>query len=208
MVDFPRTYFRPLSERWWLQGVVINGGTSVGGSARVTRTDGGGLWMCEQTFLLTSPQQRKIARAFSAQLDGGAATVDVPFFVGDTGPFPAEGSFAPSYAFADPAAVRSTSLTVGITIGLPIQPGDVFAVTHTTKGRRKYVVHSASEPSGEEQAIVVRPPLRQAVTTEALDFMKPSCRMRLMNPDEFIGAMGTDRVIEAKAVWMESFDAS
>lgn len=205
MVDFPTDLLRPRTERWRLAGVTLSGGVSVGGMSPVARTDGGGLWVCEQSFLLATPAQRKAARALLAQLDGGAATIAIPRFVGDDGP---GGVWEMDYSAAASAALRATTATVSVTTGLPLTGGESFSITHPTRGRRIYDVATAGALTAGEQTITFRPPLREAVTTEALDFRAPSCVMRLTNPDEFMGALGVDHIVEATAVWVEAFDAA
>lgn len=204
-MDFPADDMKPRMERWRLGAVTIAGGVSVGGVSRLARTDGGGLWMCEQSFLLATDRQHKAARAFEAYLDGGVATVDVPRYVGGTGPVPEGGGWAPVIAFAVPAALRATSADVAVAVGLPLTGGESFSITHPTKGRRLYVVVAATALTAGAQTITFRPPLREAVTVEALDFQTPSCTMRLANPQEFMGALGVDGLAEASAVWVEAF---
>jgi len=205
MIVFPRALLRPRSERWTLKGVALNGGVSVGGLSPVSRTDGGGLWVCEQNFLLATPAQRKAGRALMAQLDGGAATVEVPRFVGDDGP---GGTWSMDYSAADAAALRATALNVTVTVGLPLTGGEAFTIDHPVRGKRTYDVATSGALTAGEQAITFRPPLREAVTTEAIDFQTPSCVMRLANPDEFMSAMSLDRTVEVNAVWVEAFDAA
>lgn len=202
MVDWPTDVLNPRSEVWRLQGVALNGGVNTAGTSRLTRTDGGGLWTCEQSFLLGTSAQRKAARALEAQLDGGAAYVDVPRFVGDDGP---GGQWLIDVSFAAAAALRATTATVAITVGLPLTGGEAFSVDHATKGRRLYVVATAGDLTAGQQAITFRPPLREAVTTEALDFQTPSCRMRLANPEAFMGATDVSHMAEANAAWVEAF---
>jgi hypothetical protein len=196
--------FEASSERWRLTGVTINGGVTVGGIAPRGLTDGGGLWVCEQIIPLPDPEHRKAARALEVQMDGGARSTVVPRFIGDDGP---GGEWLIDIVFAEPAALRATTATVSLNVSLPLIGGEAFSITHPTKGKRLYVVASAEDPVSGEQEITFRPPLREAVTTEALDFQDVGCVMQLANPADFIGAMDVTKLTEANAVWVESFDA-
>lgn len=184
--------------------MAINGGTTVAGTSPVSRTDGGGLWICEQSFLLSTKEQRKAARALMAQLDGGSTPIILPRHAED-GP---GGEWDIDIAFASAAALRATSGTVAINVSLPLVGGEPFSINHPAKGWRTYDVATASPLVDGEQVITFRPPARQAVTNEALEFQKPACVMRLANPDECLGALDTTRVVEFNPVWIESFDAA
>lgn len=204
MISFPRDLPPPRTERWRLQGVAINGGTTVAGMAPVSRTDGGGLWVCEQSFLLSTSAQRKAARALIAQLDGGSRSIILPRHAED-GP---GGEWDVDIAFATAAALRATSATVNVTVSLPLTGGEPFSVNHPGKGWRTYDIATAGELAAGQQAITFRPPLRQAATDEALEFQQPACVMRLANADECLGALDATKIVEFNPVWIESFDAA
>lgn len=184
--------------------VNIGGGVTVGGQSPQSRTDGGGLWMCEQNFLLARPEQRKAGRALLAEIDRTGKPVIVPRFVGEDGP---GGEWAIDVSFAAPAALRATTATVTVTVGLPLTGGEPFTVVHPTKGPRTYDIATAGPLVDGEQVITFMPPLREAVTDDALDFQNVRCVMALRNQGELLAAMSVDRLIEANAMWVESFDA-
>ena len=196
----------PRSQRWRLAGVTIAGGVSVGGVSPMARTDGGGMWVCEQNILVHGRYALLQMQAFEAAMDAGVEPVLVPRYIGETGPIP-PGVHWPVTITAAAAVKRATALTLNVSQAAPLQAGVVFSIDHPgSAGRRKYVVRSAAAASGGSQAITIRPPLRQAITAAtALDFIAPSCPMRLTNPDALSGPMGLDRTVELNPVWVEAF---
>lgn len=197
--------FDPSAERWRLRGVTISGGISVAGTAPSARTDGGGLWVCEQRIPLPDTEHLKAARALVAALDGDLTPMNVPYFVGDTGPFP-DGEWNAVVSLSSAAALRAAAITVTLTRAFPLEGGEVFSVDHATRGRRLYTVAEAGGASGGAQQIIIRPPLREAVPSgAALDFNTPSCRMKLTNPEEFAAGVDAGKLTEVPAIWVEAF---
>ena len=196
----------PRSQRWALRAVTISGGTTVAGTSPLARTDGGGLWICEQNILVHDRDGLLQMQAFEAAMDGGLEPVLVPRYIGETGPIP-PGVHWPVTITAAAAAKRATALTLNVSQAAPLQAGVVFSIDHPgSAGRRKYVVRSAAAASGGSQAVTIRPPLREAITAAtALDFIAPSCPMRLTNPEAFSGPMGLERTVELNPVWVEAF---
>lgn len=215
---WPWDLLTPREERWRLQGVAMSGGVSLAGSTRVARTDGGGIWVGEQSFLLTSRDQIKAARAIEASLDGGVGQIvawsfEAPFAPegltlsevphSDGAPFGDGSAYltAPYGATttAD-AALRATVLPITMISGV-VQGGERFSIVHPTKGWRRYTV---SRVDGDE--ITIRPPLREAASSGTeLNFLRVGCACRLANPEEFFGAMDAARIIDVTARWVEAF---
>lgn len=215
---WPWDLLPPRAERARLQGVAMTGGQSVGGIVRSSRMDGGGLWVIEQEFLFHSRAQIKTARAIEAGLDGGSGEIVVRVFETPFAPAGAEVStvpFSDGTTFSDgtefasvptgatltaSAALRDTTVSLTMITGA-LEGGERFGIDHTTKGRRLYTVARI-----DGDTITIRPPLREAcaVGTE-LDFARPSCTVRLSNPDDFLGALDLNNHTVATAVWIESF---
>lgn len=221
MNEWPWALLTPRSERWRLRGVAINGGTSVGGLSPLSRTDGGGLWVGEQNILLHSRAQIKVARAIEGLLDGGSGqcvawSYEEPFapaglvagrVTHSNGATFSNGALylvAPTGAVVtEDAALRATSLRIGLVVG-SLEGGERFSIVHPTKGRRRYTVTRV-----EGDTATIRPPLREAVVVgEGMDFLRVGCVSRLANPEDFLGSFGVDRMIEATAIWVESFDVA
>lgn len=204
--------FDPETEIWRLRGVAISGGVSVGGSSQLSRTDGGGLWSCEQTGIeIWTTEQLLAASALDMQLEGGASAIVVPCFSWPLRPVPAGVDWSVSVALTADAALRATTLTIVIATGAPLVGGEPFSITGPVHGKRLYRVHSADPAVTVDgvttQTIRIRPPLREAVTAgTALDFEKPGCVMRLANPDAWLSPLDAAHEQVAQPVWIEHFD--
>lgn len=206
---FPVETLTPASERWRLVGTTVSGGVNLIGFPGLARTDGGGLWMCWMDDIeLVTPAEIKAARALELRLDEGVTTLEVPAFEGPTGVVPPGAGWRAIYAAAAPAALRATTLTITRSVGMALTGGEKFTIVHPTMGARIYGVAEVTATDGPDQTIKIRPPLREAVTDEAIDFNDPRCRMRLANPEEFLGALDASHESSAKAIWVESFDAA
>ncbi|HWW11376.1 MAG TPA: hypothetical protein VN018_02585 [Brevundimonas sp.] len=218
MDEWPWDLLPPRTDRWTLQGVAINGGVSVGGVSRLTRTDGGGLWVGEQSFLLTEPVQIKTARALEGLMDGGSGLIVAWSFEEPFAPAGAEASLTPysdGSAFSDggmfvtaptgttlaaDAALRATVLSVTMEVGA-LQGGEQFSIVHPVMGWRRYRVVRV-----EGGQVTIRPPLREASSAGAvLRFDRVGCVCRLANPQEFMGALGIEHSIDVTARWVEAF---
>lgn len=218
MDHWPWRLLTPRHERWRLQGVALNGGVNVGGNTTVARTDGGGLWVGEQSFLLSTRDQIKAARAIEASLDGGVGKIvawsfEKPFVPGNIGavsiphldgvPF-GDGSF---YASAPAGATVTTDCPLRATI-IPLavlsgelQGGEHFSIKHPLCGWRRYRVNRVGDGTAE-----IRPPLREAISAGTdIHFIRVGLACRLANPDEFFGALDPSRIVEVTARWVEAF---
>ena len=225
MDTWPINLFAPRSVRWRLQGVSNSGGTSVSGLNRFARTDGGGFWVCQMSGIWLRRRDHLLAmRALEGLLAGGVATILVPSCECRLKPLPVEvttcGGTVPhsdGSPFSDgteyvsgaieitaaAAALRATSLTISIVTGSGLRGGEHFSIDHTTKGRRMYRVIRV----GEAGVVTIDPPLREAITADTiLDFDNPSLPMRILNPDDFFGAIELGRFAEAAPLFQESFD--
>lgn len=205
--------FDPETEIWRLRGVTISGGVSIGGSSTLTRTDGGGLWTCEQTGIeIYTPEQLLAASALDMQLEAGASPIVLPCFNWPLRPVPAGVDWRVAIALTADAALRATTLQVVLTTGAPLIGGEPFSITGPVHGKRLYRVHSAaSAPVTVDgvttQTIRIRPPLREvAETGSSLDFETPGCVMRLANPDAWLSPLDASHEQTAQPVWVEHFD--
>lgn len=218
MDHWPWDLLTPRQERWRLQGVALNGGTTVAGTQRPSRTDGGGIWVGEQSFLLTTPEQIKAARAIEAILDGGVGKIvawsfEEPFAPGDLVPSAAPHSDGASFGDGTlygsvPAgatvtadcALRTTHIPLTMLSGV-LQGGEHFSIIHGSAGWRRYRVARVGDGYAE-----IRPPLREAITNGTpLYFVRVGLGVRLANPDEFFGALDPSRIVEVTARWVEAF---
>lgn len=78
------------------------------------------------------------------------------------------------------AALRATSLSIEINNAGELVGGEAFSINHENAGWRMYVIRTISDDGG---TITVNPPLREAVTAgTALEFDRPRCTMRLVQP--------------------------
>lgn len=205
--------FDPETEAWKLRGVTIGGGVSVGGSAQLSRTDGGGLWTCEQTGIeIYTPEQLLAASALDMQMDGGSVPIVVPCFNWPLRPVPAGVDWRVAIALIEDAALRATTLTVVLTVGSPLIGGEPFSITGPVHGKRLYRVHSQVSPpvttgGVTTQTVRIRPPTREAITAgTALDFERPGCVMRLTNPDGWLSPLDAGHEQVAQPTWVEHFD--
>lgn len=218
MDHWPWDLLTPRQERWRLQGVALNGGTTVAGTQRPSRTDGGGIWVGEQSFLLSSRDQIKAARAIEATLDGGVGKIvawsfEEPFAPGDL--VPAAVPHSDGAAFGDGTLYGSVPAGATVTAACPLrathiplamlsgslQGGEHFSIIHASSGWRRYRVARVGDGYAE-----IRPPLREAIPNgTALYFLRVGLGVRLANPDEFFGALDPSRIIEVTARWVEAF---
>ena len=215
---WPWDLLTPRQERWRLQGVALNGGVNVGGNTTVARTDGGGIWVGEQSFLLSTRDQIKAARAIEASLDGGVGQIvawsfEEPFVPGnltagsvphsDGSPF-GDGTLygsVPAGAITTAAcALRATIIPLTMLAGV-LQGGENLSIIHETRGWRRYRVARVGAGFAE-----IRPPLREAIPSGAqLYFVRVGMAARLSNPNEFFGALDPSRIVEVTARWVEAF---
>lgn len=218
MDHWPWDLLTPRQERWRLQGVALNGGTTVAGTQRLSRTDGGGIWVGEQSFLLSSRDQIKAARAIEAILDGGVGKIvawsfEVPFAPGDVTPAAVPhsdgapfgdgtlyGSVPAGATVTADCPLRATHIPLTMLSGV-LQGGEHFSIIHAVAGWRRYRVARVGDGYAE-----IRPPLREAIPSgTALYFVRVGLGVRLANPDEFFGALDPSRIVEVTARWVEAF---
>lgn len=215
---WPWDLLTPREERWRLQGVALSGGVNVGGNTTVARTDGGGIWVGEQSFLLTSRDQIKAARAIEAILDGGVGQIvawsfETPFVPGDIAapaaphsdgsPFGDGALYGTMPAGATTTAacpLRATVIPLTMISGV-LQGGENLSIVHATRGWRRYRVGRVGDGFAE-----IRPPLREAIGSGTpLYFARVGTVARLANPDEFFGPLDPSRIVEVTARWVEAF---
>lgn len=218
---WPRQLFPAAEVRWHLQNRVIGGGMPVVGPARMTGTDGGGLWVCEMTGIwLRKREQIMAARALDAIMDGGLQSIvvgscearfarwavsseSVPH--SDGSPFSDDAFYAgasPTGLVSADAALRTTTLILDMPDGVSLIGGEAISIVHPIKGPRRYTIARV----GDAGAVTVRPPLREAVTAgTAVDFSTGACVMRLANADDFFSAIRMGRFADLSPVFVEAF---
>jgi hypothetical protein len=201
---FPTRLFGPSSLQARLVGQAITGGVSLSGEAQFADASGGGRWVVDfgETALWT--KEKVLAwRRLAAMLDGGAASVIVPFadrrhqpvnpkytgsdtfgtttWVADRDAWTAEEVTAVTTA---DAALGATSLAFNLTAPLALLGGEKLAILHSTMSWRIYeigrVKTGGTVGSAVATTVDIRPPLRQAVASaSALNFTSPRCVMRV-----------------------------
>ncbi len=218
MDHWPWDLLEPLTDRWTLHGVALYGGTTVAGTQRPSRTDGGGLWIGEQSFLLTDYSQMKAAKAIEAILDGGVGKIvawsfETPFAPGELAPTAVPhsdgapfgdgtlyGSVPAGAMTTADCALRATHIPLTMLSGV-LQGGEHFSIIHASAGWRRYRVARVGSGYAE-----IRPPLREAIPSgTALYFARVGLAVRLANPDEFFGAIDGNHIVEVTARWVEAF---
>lgn len=201
MLTFPTHLFNPLSVTMRPVSAVITGGESLAGETDVISTDGGGFWQVAMTGVeLIGPDQIRAWRAWEDTLEGGVEKVLVPVADIRQAPLPIVGGrrarpvnlaagsddpyFPEAVGFPAPiivarivgaAALRATTVTLEVLRGSRLRGGEIFAVTHPTKGRRCYRVRRVLSRDGQRATVSIRMPLREAVTANTpVDFDWPS----------------------------------
>jgi hypothetical protein len=96
--------------------------------------------------------------------------------------------------------VRATSLSIAISYGGRIEPGQHFSI-----GERLYRVKSVTySGAGATATITIRPPLREAVPNGSrLEFDFPVCRMRLASDTEMDLSLDQRRLGAPSASFVE-----
>lgn len=217
---WPILTFPPLDINWRLASVTNSGGVSVGGITRRARTDGGGFWTCTMSGIsIYNREQILAAQAIEARMDGGFVQVIVPHLSVNTAPWP--GGVIPANPLTStaisaqvdaPAAALATTLNIRIDTGEPLVGGERFSVDYGEASGyphvRLYTVALAGDPDVDGvQVCQIRPPLRNALTTEHLNFNSPKCYMRLTNPDAFMDAINQQVTTAMTLQFEEDFDA-
>lgn len=202
MLTFPTHLFRPDSIKVTPVGVTVQGGESLSGEVDLLMTDGGGRWRIELGGIwLNTPDKIRAWRVWedifysgvnrvlvpiadirqtNRVITGGVEVAPGPLAITGADPYVPE---AVAYAVQPVTAVtvgakalRATSMTVNITKGAPLRGGEFFSIDHATAGRRLYRVgRITARPTGTQATFDVRPPLREAVASDAaVDFSWPS----------------------------------
>jgi hypothetical protein len=79
--------------------------------------------------------------------------------------------------------LRATSLDLAILNAGDLVGGESFSIDHPTMGHRLYEIKTAIYDDDDLATITFNPPLREAVTSGTrLEFDRPRCTMRLVNP--------------------------
>lgn len=116
--------------------------------------------------------------------EGVARTINIPH--SDGASF-SDGSFyyqpVIDISVSADAALRATSLKIDINYADDLVGGEAFSIPHTSAGWRMYVIKTVMMTSDTEATITFNPPLRDAVSVgDALEFDRPRCTMRLVQP--------------------------
>lgn len=192
------------------------GAAALSGAAQVTASDAGRWFYSLRGFPVVTRAKLLCWEAIEAYLDGALNEIDVPLHDHEIQYSPiatdldwqtlltavphsddAFFSDGSGYAIGEltdivasaAAALRATSMTVTVTYGPELHPGQIFELTHATRGPRWYKVRTYDSATG---ALTFRPPLREAVASgERLKFTNPKCRMRLTSDDAMMLSQDT-----------------
>lgn len=181
-----------------------SGGVSLTGQEQTVTSDAG-VWGIRYVDIpIRRADQVRVYRAIAARLNGRAGSILVPVYDCRQTPWPvvagkrvtsygslshSDGSlFSDRSGYRQPvivaylaaeAALRATTLTVGISYGAALQGGEHFSI-----GERLYRIASVQPGMGGLVTVQVWPPLREAAPAgAALEFDRPVCRMRLASDD-------------------------
>jgi hypothetical protein len=200
MYIWPTRFFLPeLFPTPQIVGRLVSGGVSASGLEQVGRTDGGGLWRLDMAGIFLRGDALQAYDAWYALLDGGVTQVVVPKSMGRRAPTPSgvavpeqylEHPFpvsvadyvpsGPIVATMSAAALRSTQIVINVSDGRQLRGGEHFAINHTTKGWRRYLVAEVIGVEGTVHTVKIRTPLREDTANGALvDFNGPACVMRV-----------------------------
>jgi len=210
MLEFPHSLLREaVTDRPRLVGAARTGGRSASGVITMSRTDGGGLWAYGlQSIAVTTADHVLQFELITTLMAEGTRPIIVP--ICDKRHFPApivdgepvysldlvphsDGSpFSDSSLYAHkvvlawlsvPAALRATTITIGIETMGTLRGGELFSIDHQTLGWRFYRVVGVVSQTATTATIRIEPPLREATAANALlEFDYPRCVMQLAEP--------------------------
>lgn len=229
MLVWPRALMAPETEGWRRRGVTVSPGMGASGISRRSRTDGGGLWVCEMTAIeLWTPQQLHLAAAMELQLEVGITPIIVPRFAHHLAPLPEGATLNPTSPHSDgtpfsdgslyvgqgieattaaSAALRATTLQITLTAIAALLGGEPFSIVHPTKGKRLYGIASIQAIEDGVATVTIKPPLREATPAGTnLDFDDPGCVMTLANED-WLSPLDASHEQTAAPVFVEYFGA-
>jgi hypothetical protein len=168
----------------------------------------GGHWRASvsQIFLRTKAQLLA-GRAAEGFLDGGAGVILVPACDGSLRP-QAPGGAAITAEFDADYPLGTTDVTLNLGGGyLQLRGGEHASVDHpdVLVGRRMYEAVQILGGTAASPQVRLSPPLRQAVEAgDALDFVAPSCPMRLESGFDI--SIEDQRRAGVEATFVENFD--
>ena len=189
--EFPRALLRETSHAWNPAGVAATPGQTADSVAPISRSDGGGFWVCTMTGVrLTGSTRDQIRRrtllwrAVRNICDGGVAGIVVPRNDALFRPWPsglAQGTPAPiphsdGSLFSDgtgyyqstiavqaaaPAALRDTAMAFNLFRCGDLLGGESFSILHATMGWRMYEIGTVNMVNQTQAVVTFRPPLRE-----------------------------------------------
>jgi hypothetical protein len=230
-LTFPLHLFNPSSIKSSVQGRVITSPQSISGVGQVLRTDGGGFRIVQLAGIaLNTNFKLRLAAAWEAELGGGITRVNVPLNTLRLAPRPLmagkpgrpggvhNGSTDPYFpevtGYGNPliiatisaAAFRATTVTLNITEGSRVQPGQTFSVNHAAMGHRAYVVRRVLSRNGQSATVLIDMPLRQAITADMpVNFDWPMVESILVPDTDVSQDISYGRRAEVSYVFREAF---
>ncbi len=213
------------TDDWWRLSGGAAGSPAATGLVRPNSVTGGGFWLCDLTIPVYSPSQIKLARAVVDAFDFGTVPVIVPSLEADFAPYPLsiplrDTTFSDGAVFADGALFRSggidatvaadaelraTRVSLAFTAAAPLQGGERFSLEHAVAARRLYEIVRVFDQ------LVIRPPLREAVTAYVgevatlADFNRPGCIMRCTNCETALATLSFGKDTTLTLQFQEAF---
>lgn len=209
MITWDEEVLRPVRQTWSLSGRVLTGGQSLSGLVQTAKTDGGGFWTASLECPVQTRAQARLALAYDAALDGGAAALIVPQCLPKVNDIGRTGAIVGNLTVEHPDAnvVRSTKLTMAGISGGYVPIGVHLTIDHADVGERLYRVAASLQEFETTQVVEIRPPLRGAVTVgQTVDFANPRCLMRLANPESLRVDLSLGRFATIAPQFLEHFE--
>lgn len=227
---FPTHLFNPRSIKIWLASQTVQSGQSLSGIVQAIRTDGGGIRMCQMDgIVLNRPDKLRAWKAWMAEFQGGVGRVVVPVATNVLAPRPQQANGPMPYGkllatsddpyfpeakgyglemvsavIATPADLRATQIDIELLQGDKIRGGETLSIEHPTEGHHIYEVNRVLSRADNVFTVKIDCPLREAVTSEAVNFDWPMFDAYMM-PELDIAPMVENKRAEVSITFREAF---
>lgn len=230
MIEWPYQALPAPEVNWRPEGLWISA-SSIGNRVSRTETSNGGRWLADMTVPLSQSRrlssgvkirQLNLMRALLGQLKrnvpmivrtcecnfapwpeggpSGETTYSDGTVHSDGTPFAGGGGIsatAAADAAADAWEIQLDAIVMGDLIG-----GEAFSIDHPSWGVRRYEIAAI-----DSDVLTLNMPLREAVTAgTALDFNRPGCVMKCLNPESAMSAIRMGRFADLTIQFEETWD--
>lgn len=231
-IQVPVSLLKEKTNKWnLLSSTVTPGQTGTGHFPRVGMR-GGGLWSATISGMwLLTDRHAKTYRAIRMLARNGVVPMVVPRRDAMLSPWPvvdgrqvmklgalphSDGAMFGDGAGYDqplisalsigPASLRSTSMTIRMVSGSPLEGGESFSIFHPTMGWRLYEIGASVQQDSGDFIVAFGPELREDVPdgTE-IEFDNPRCTMRLATPNGMDFVMETYPFAQQEMSLIEAF---